>query len=243
MYKLKVKSNKTCSCGVGEKLYSPKGYENTKCQCFLCEECWVNVNTRCSKCNDDISSWMRKIMKMEECTLCLLSKKMIKAPCGHSFCGDCWNETGKRKPECPLCRRNLTKWMRRRDINIYSENMYDEENLPTMDLPGSDLSNMDLPVSILRLVNNMGGIIRVNIYEPDSTESIDSEDSVDTEGLESTDEKDSLSDTEEPSYSNYSLSEDTFHCGCGADINIVDVASHIKTLNHITWVSGLSEKR
>src|SRR5690606_21764431 len=95
--------------------------------CFFCLNCWIDTDDKCNGCEGNVADWLNKIMKIDDCTICLLKKKLVKSPCKHYICSDCWIETGKRKAECPFCRRNLTTWMLNLGIEIGSEKMYDED--------------------------------------------------------------------------------------------------------------------
>jgi hypothetical protein len=127
--------------------------------------------------------------------------------------------------------------MTKRGIDIGSERMYDEENLPTMDLPEN--LQEEFPPSLIRIIHmNYDGIseyiiaLQEGLQENDSNE----ENSLD-EGESEGEDAEPMESTER-----YNIAEDTFNCGCGEHVNIGDVATHMRSSHHIQWVASLSRQ-
>jgi len=71
---------------------------------------------------------------MSGCPICADElAKMISPPegyCDHEMCMSCWIKVGERNPLCPVCRCDVTEWLKELNVNIKSKEMYDEdENL------------------------------------------------------------------------------------------------------------------
>lgn len=71
---------------------------------------------------------------MSECPICANeSAKLVSPPegyCDHEICMECWKNIGERNPLCPVCRCDVTEWLKELKVDIKSKEMYDEnENL------------------------------------------------------------------------------------------------------------------
>ena len=71
---------------------------------------------------------------MSECPICADELvQMISPPegyCDHEMCMSCWINVGERNPFCPVCRCDVTEWLKELNVNIKSKEIYDEdENL------------------------------------------------------------------------------------------------------------------
>lgn len=72
-----------------------------------------------------------------ECPICVDITELISPPpeyCDHEMCMSCWINTGKRNPLCPICRCDLTKWMKSLGIDVNSKERFDHEEFSTPSL-------------------------------------------------------------------------------------------------------------
>ncbi len=98
---------------------------------------------------------------IDDCPICLAKEVTIISPkgyendsCNHFICRECWKNIGERKPECPMCRKDLTKWMKEYlGTDICSKEAYDEEDDPLMDY---SLMNDPIAELIQQLVSRSG---------------------------------------------------------------------------------------
>ncbi len=59
------------------------------------------------------------LSKNDDCTICLIDDIELISPqgykdieCEHYLCAECWKNIAKHKPLCPICRRNITLWLK-----------------------------------------------------------------------------------------------------------------------------------
>jgi len=82
-----------------------------------------------------------------ECPICLGISELLSPPagyCDHELCMSCWVSTGERNPLCPICRCDLTEWMKSMKIKINSKERYDDDEYDYDDYDDYDDENSEL---------------------------------------------------------------------------------------------------
>ncbi len=119
---------------------------------------------------------------MPECPICADElAKMISPPegyCDHEMCMSCWINVGERNPLCPVCRCDVTEWLKDLKVNIKSKEMYDEdENLLSPILRvgsmGDTFSRRMGNFMMSMLANSFIGILVIAISSPRRYEDLD----------------------------------------------------------------------
>ena len=165
-----------------------------------------------------------------ECSICANEKaKLIspkgyykKDPCNHKACRSCWKEIGERKPECPICRRELTKWMIKvLGVKINTKERYDiPDELAPWALNNSHIGLCFCEECNSRLLSRV--LDRLGSANSQVTSDIGTEvNSVTSVPI-------SLMD----SYEYGEIRGDRFYCKCGLDVTLPYIHKHVNSGKH-----------
>lgn len=123
-----------------------------------------------------------------ECPICLGTDVLVSPPdeyCDHELCMSCWINIGMRNPLCPVCRYDLTMWMKNLGVEVNSKERFEYEDLSEVSEVSSENGTTDysnIPLSFGYVSHWNGDGLRFGIT--DTIGDFISDEEVDTDSEE-----------------------------------------------------------